>query len=679
MRPDGADAYRRDIDGLRCLAVVSVLLAHAEIPYAAGGFVGVDVFFVISGYLITGIITRALRDGGNSIVDFYERRARRILPALFVVMLATLAVAAAALSPGQFESLAGSAVAATLFASNIYFRQTGAGYFGADLHNAPLLHTWSLGVEEQFYIVVPFLLWLAHRRAPRLLAPLVGLVVALSFAWACYLLLRRDAASAFFLLPPRAWELGIGSLLALAPPPLPRGRTPRATIALLALAAILVPVMVYSEATPFPGPAALPPVLGAAGLIWVNREGGNPVRRLLSTRLFVGVGLISYSLYLWHWPVIVFPRVYLGALTPALSAVCLALSLVLATLSWRFVERPFRGRGALLPGRGALFGASAAAMGVMAAAGLAVVASAGFPGRLDATATAAFAAAEDLDPRSELCMKFNSDPFSPTCRIGAAGEGRADFLLWGDSHAAAALPGIDLAARKAGRTGYAATRPACAPLLDTLRIDQPMSERCARFGRSVIEALRGRDDIPLVILDARWQLATEGTDIGANRSQPSQPALLRDLTGALPSGDVSRNYAIFEAAFARTVDAITATGRKVVVLGAVPEVGWLVPDRVGYGLMHHLPPPAAPAPEQVAARMARSDELFRTYAAAGRIDYLPLFAAFCAESCAVVNAASTPLYRDDDHLSRTGSIERVGPVVLAAIRGAGQATARAEP
>lgn len=306
--------YRRDIDGLRALAIGSVLLAHAEIPFARGGFVGVDVFFVISGYLITRIILRGLETGSFSIFRFYENLARRLVPALLVVLLVTFILAAFALGPRQFDFFARSAMSAAAFVSNIWFWQAGSGYFDGDLRVAILLHTWSLGVEEQFYLIVPLLLCLVFRLAPRLLLSLLLLSVLASFCRATYLVSDFRAQAAFFLLPSRVWELGVGALLAVAPPEAPARGAVRAGIAQLALAAILIPVVFYSETTPFPGAMALPPVLGAAALIWINASGDNPVKRLMSTPLLVGIGLMSYSFYLWHWPVIVFARIYLGAM-----------------------------------------------------------------------------------------------------------------------------------------------------------------------------------------------------------------------------------------------------------------------------------------------------------------------------------------------------------------------------
>ena len=658
------NSYRADIDGLRCVAVVAVLLSHLDIAAVSGGFVGVDIFFVISGYLITRIIARELAGGEYSVLRFYERRARRILPALFAVLVATFAVAVVALGPPQFVSLARSAVATVGFVSNVWFWQSSSSYFGADVKLEPLLHTWSLGVEEQFYIIFPLLLWAAFRLARRRLAAIVAAVVALSFLASIYQVATGAAPAAFYLLPSRFWELGLGALLALSPPRVPAGRAMRDGLAWLAVAAILLPVALYDDAMPFPGLAALPPVLGSALLIWLHSAGETPVRRVLASRPFVAIGLISYSLYLWHWPVIVYAKVMFGPLTPATMLICATLSLGLAALSWRFVEQPFRGHGAWLATRPRILAASGAGIAATIAVAAVVLIGGGFPMRLAPSVAQAFAATDDQDPRSLGCMGAKQIG-AEECRIGAPGGGPADFLLWGDSHAAAAMPGVDRAAAALGRRGYFSAFPACAPLLGVYRADQRGGKACARFNGEVLQFLEGRDDMPLVILAGRWGFATEGTP---SPGEDAGPAILATVEGRLPSGEIADNAAIFDAALPETIAAIRATGRKVVVLGDVPEVGWSVPDSVGRALMHGVPLPPGPAASDVAQRASESDKAFRALETAGELTFLPLSPAFCRERCDVVGAGERPLYRDGHHLSRSGAIDRVTPLVSVVLR-----------
>ena len=358
--------YRPEIDGLRAVAVLPVIAYHAGLPGFAGGFVGVDVFFVISGYLITGILAGDLAEGRYSIARFYERRARRILPALFVVLAASVVAAHWLMMPPAFMDFAASVVAVVLFLSNMLFISE-VDYFAPAAEDVPLLHTWSLAVEEQFYILFPLILWgLWKLGRGRALAwgVLAITLISLAFSeWAW----RADPASSFYFLPSRAWELGAGALCALIPArPGPRLRQ---AMGLAGLAAILGSVTWLDRSFPFPSLWALLPVGGAVGVILAE---GTLAARLLSWRAAVGIGLISYSAYLWHNPVFVFARLALDAEPGRAVMLALAvLSLGLAALSWRYVEQPFRGRTPALPRRAQVFVASGLGIALFAGIGAA--------------------------------------------------------------------------------------------------------------------------------------------------------------------------------------------------------------------------------------------------------------------------------------------------------------------
>ncbi|MCF2906684.1 acyltransferase [Octadecabacter sp. CECT 8868] len=332
--------YRPEIDGLRSIAVIPVILFHGGFTLFSGGFVGVDVFFVISGYLITSIILKGLEDGSFSLMDFYARRCRRILPALFFIILVTLPFAWVWMLPLQFKDHAQSMVAVTVFASNILF-WIESGYFAPAAELKPLLHTWSLAVEEQYYVFFPLILmlfWLRSRVVSISLLALIFIASLLAAEWGW-----RNAPSAnFYLLPFRAWELMMGSLTAIWL--LRRGADARPNNALSAigLAMILASIFVYDGETPFPSLYALLPVAGTAMVIAFAGT-GTAVASLLSRKAFVGIGLISYSAYLWHQPLFAFARLADSAEPPHwLMATLAVASLGLAVLTWRFVERPFR-------------------------------------------------------------------------------------------------------------------------------------------------------------------------------------------------------------------------------------------------------------------------------------------------------------------------------------------------
>ncbi len=331
---------RADIDGLRALAVVPVVLYHFHVAPFGGGYVGVDVFFVISGFLITGLIHAEMRSGEYSLAAFYERRARRILPALFAVVAAAAVAALFLLFPADLRRFGESVAATALFVSNFDFWQQ-SGYFDAGAEAKPLLHTWSLAVEEQFYLLFPLLLGLFRSAGRRGLLLLAGGLALASFGFGLWAV-RAYPAMAFYLAPARVWELMLGAILALAEVPRPP-RWIAEALSLLGLALLAVAVFAFSPDTPMPGANALLPCLGAALLIYANGAGDTLAARGLSLRPMVFAGLISYSLYLWHWPVFVFARyLRVAPLGAAETLALIALSVGLAVLSWRFVERPFR-------------------------------------------------------------------------------------------------------------------------------------------------------------------------------------------------------------------------------------------------------------------------------------------------------------------------------------------------
>lgn len=338
--------YRPEIDGLRSVAVLPVILSHAGFKIFHGGFVGVDVFFVISGFLITSILLAETSQGRFSLLTFYERRARRILPALFVVMAACLPVAYWGMLPNEFKNFGQSLVATSLFANNVLLMVT-SGYWSLASEFKPLLHTWSLGVEEQFYILFPLLLMLCRRWRPAALMALFALLALCSLVaaeWGS----RAWPNAAFYLLPTRAWELLMGSMAAALPllrpqPVLSAGL--RQGLSLAGLAMIVVSVLTFDESVPSPSLLILLPTLGAV-LIIVCATPGTWVQRLLASKVPVTIGLISYSAYLWHQPLFAFARILEAeAPTPSLMLALSVLSLLLAYLSWRFIEAPFRTKG----------------------------------------------------------------------------------------------------------------------------------------------------------------------------------------------------------------------------------------------------------------------------------------------------------------------------------------------
>ncbi|WP_311030734.1 acyltransferase family protein [Mesorhizobium koreense] len=496
--------YRREIDGLRAVAVLPVILYHAGLGIFSGGFVGVDVFFVISGYLITTLIIADLEKGSYSIVAFYERRARRILPALFFVMLCCFPFAYAWMLPSQFADFGQSVAAVTTFVSNILFwRRT--NYFAPDSDLNPLLHTWSLAVEEQFYILFPILLLLLWRLGRRVLVFVVFALSLLSLGLAQWASSHATTANFyivtgnFYLLPSRGWELGAGALCAFVL----HGRAQPSNTILsgLGLASIIVSVFFYDDSIPFPSLYALLPVAGAS-LVILYAGSSTWIAHLLSTRVLVGIGLTSYSAYLWHQPLFAFARIRIEHPTQTMLAGLTVGTFALAWFSWRFIERPFRGRGRLVPSRTAIFGLSAAAGCVFLAAGLAGYFMHGLPGRI-APSGRSFAEL-GLDQRlrvndglDSVCVELTN---SPRCRNGS----HPKVVLWGDSYAMALAPA--LAADGLDQPFVQFTKPACSPVTDIAYIDKQhpskFSQGCIDFNDKVLSWIRNESDIDYVIMSS---------------------------------------------------------------------------------------------------------------------------------------------------------------------------------
>ena len=337
--------YRPEIDGLRAIAVMAVVLFHAGLG-VSGGFIGVDVFFVISGFLITSLIIKDLEAGKFTLANFWERRARRIIPAAVVLVFVVLAAGWFLLLPSDYAALGKSAAWHAAFAANIYFWRN-TNYFASAAEEQPLLHTWSLAVEEQFYLIVPLLLLALFRfpyfRSRGLLLALFLIGFAFSLALSIVVVPRMPAV-AFYLLPTRAWELLAGSIIAILPAA-SLSRIWREILCGIALITIVVPCFIYTKETPFPGLAALPPCLGTALFIWASGPASTSIQNstfniqnLLAARPVVFIGLISYSLYLWHWPLFAFSTYWaLDPLSLPYRLCLVAASFVLAILSWRFV------------------------------------------------------------------------------------------------------------------------------------------------------------------------------------------------------------------------------------------------------------------------------------------------------------------------------------------------------
>lgn len=544
-------SYRPEIDGLRAIAVLAVILFHAGFDWIGGGYIGVDVFFVISGYLITTILINDLAQQRFSLVGFYERRVRRILPALFFVMLVCIPFAWAWMLPSEMKDFSESLFAVGLFFSNIFFWAK-SGYFAPSAETMPLLHTWSLAVEEQFYLLFPVFLLLTWRLGRRNLFVLISLLALVSLAiseigW------RRDSVANFYLAHTRAWELLAGSIAAFTVQTRGVGRSDVLTT--VGLAAIIFSVFSFNENTPVPSVYALVPVAGTVLVILFGAP-QTLVARLLGTRVLVGLGLISYSAYLWHQPVFAFARIRLGENLPWTTYVVLiGLAFGLAVLSWKYVETPFRQPRKLIGNRVVLFSSSAVVIVCFCTIGALGRATWGFSGVTEQRQMFA-----DLEKRAEINHGMSTEcewrfNLSENCETSKEPK----VLLWGDSYAMHLAQGI--IASKPDIQFRQHTISSCSPILGYAGLnvkegrDFAWVENCHAFNNAVFNWLQGAETVEFVVLSSPFDWVEKEQIVG------------EDGRVLAPDPD------FLIAQFGETVAAIRSLGVGVVLVSPTPRSG----------------------------------------------------------------------------------------------------------
>ena len=598
--------YRADIDGLRALAIIPVVWFHSGLPGLPGGFTGVDTFFVISGYLITALIHREVQAGQFRFSRFYQRRVRRIAPALLLVLAATSITASLLLLPYEFDAFGRSVIASLLMVPNVHFWREG-GYFALGESITPLLHLWSLGVEEQFYLFFPVALIVAERLGK--VKPALLIVGILSLG-ACIIASNISPGASFYLLPTRAWELLAGSLLAVGAIRVPlaiKGPAAAIGVAMLAAAALLL-----NKSMVFPGWIAAIPVLGACLVIGGGER--TQVARLLSGSVPVLIGRISYSLYLWHWPIFVLMRHYrASAVLPiGWSIAGIVLAFLLAYCSYRWIEQPARRptvpfrKVAMVTGTAGVF---------LAGSALVATLTQGLPQRLPQEVVAFAALRNDRAPLAQSCLNTPLERVDVDCRMGSR-AGKATFLIWGDSHAAAMSEGI---AAGTGGSGVLAAMNTCAPVLEWVNPKLPGrdSQNCADRNRRIFEKLRADPAIGSVFLVGYW-----------------------------PSHQRAGGEAL-SIAIERTVRALQLSGKRVYIVAGTPEAA--------------ADPPWAAA---IHAHFSRPPTALRCQLPSVSTDgaiLIDISAGFCR------GEAAERLLVDSNHVSRHAGMSVIAPAVKASL------------
>lgn len=634
--------YRPDIDGLRALAVVPVILFHAGFQAFSGGFVGVDVFFVISGYLITGIILAELEQGKFSIVNFYERRARRILPALFFVMLCCIPFAWLWLLPQDMKSFSQSLVAVIAFLSNIFFWQT-SGYFDTSTELKPMLHTWSLSVEEQYYVFFPLFLIFAWRFGKKFIGAAIVLIAIVSLLAAEYFS-KSNPMVAFYLLPMRAWELMIGALVAFycTEHNINRHKHIHSQLGgLLGFVLICYSIFVYDKQTPFPSFYTLAPTMGAALIIAFNTK-HTVIGRLLGSKLFVGVGLISYSAYLWHQPLFsLFRHATSSKIDNNNAIILIAVVFFVSYISWLLVERPFR--------RSALFSSqkiwSVSLVGLVAFLCLGTFGhfTDGFKNRFPISVYENYEVAKEMSSRSNTIGYKIAKP---------------TWVLLGDSHANSLQESFGNLLNDSRQSAVVMTVDGCPPALNLKRHDMQMGTSCEDNYKRAISMIKS-EGITSAFVVSRFALYANsvrfdneegGVEIGATTE------VIYDHVKQAGIRPVNARYNSVIEEMLAYIKILSDSGVKVFVLTSIPEVGWDVPNEYLKRSIRMDNFSEIKTSYEVYVRRNRPLlGFYESLRVMPNVKLIDSAKAMCDDKYCYAVKSGTPYYSDSNHLNRSGA------------------------
>lgn len=608
--------YKPEIDGLRSVAVLSVLVFHLGSPYITGGFTGVDIFFVISGYLITDIINRGMQDNNFSIVNFYRRRALRILPPLIVVLLAVTILASFVFLPEEIKDYGKSVLWTALFSSNIFFFKE-IDYFNPEAKFNPLLHTWSLAVEEQFYIVVPILFYICYRFFRPHVKIIFVFSVLISFILSVLLVFISQKAT-FYLLPTRYWEMGLGSLIALYGLHQRFHGKAADAVSVVGIVFLLASLFLLTENVPFPGPAAILPTVGACCIIMAGRNG--IAGRWLSRPTPVFIGKISYSLYLWHWPLIVFYRLLYAPEIAFLPGLLIAvMSMLLAFVSYHIVETPLRRIPSRI-GNFQVLGGAAVSLVALIATGVLLQK---FSNRINdyPPEVMRLAAFDEYDNTPEAQQQYRRDQcfitsgtpggssaFRRDICLADKQDGKQKYLLIGDSQAAHLWEALQSA--RADVDLMQATASGCKPTIET-----DGERRCVNLMKSVLEDFITPQTVDTVVFSARWQ-------------EEDLPAL------------------------EKTIQELRRRGiKKIVVLGPTVEYAQSAPlilARIAWGGDGRLS-------DYRVDQRSELDEMMQAFADKNKVEYISLYKTVCPDNNCIDTINGVPIQSDYGHFTNLGS------------------------
>lgn len=623
-----------------------MIFFHAGLHVFQGGFIGVDVFFVISGYLITNIILSEMEDSTFSLVHFYERRIKRILPALFFIILASSCVGWFVLPPKEFMDFGDSVSAVGLFSSNILFWQK-SGYFDTAAELKPLLHTWSLAVEEQFYIGFPLLLLIINRYAKSFLGHILGILFFVSLGLS-YWGSHHATVAAFYLLPTRAWELilgaGIASLHVHGQLNTEFSPIQKQLLSSLGLLCILLSVFIFNEKTPFPSFYALLPTIGA-GLVIIFSAQGTFVYSLLSNRIAVGIGLISYSLYLWHQPLLALARHYElldFSYTDLITLVFLLFPI--SFLSWKYIEKPFRRKNFI--GRRLLFSLAFLCSSVMVSWGAYINYKDGLYNRFDGVVADVYKSMEDRSSLKDIVG--NPDNIS--------------MALIGDSHANMLIDSLDTALGEIGMGMRVLTKAGCPPITNIYRHDIPDSaDECNRHNLKVYQNIIGAPEIEYVVVLARYPLYLEFSRFDNQEGGKELGGTDKVIFDSLQYSHVIRSdqerFTFLREQFLTDFSRLHKAGKKLVLIYPIPEVGWDTPKYLANLIVRkNYKDDVSTSLETYLQRSQSSYAVLDEFASSNSNVYKVLPQdAFCDAKRCYGSIDQHPLYLDSNHINNSGA------------------------
>lgn len=583
--------YRSEIDGLRALAVLAVIFYHASFSFFGhypfqGGFIGVDIFFVISGYLITLILLKEVKMNLYSFARFYERRARRILPTLFFVMLFSYPIAWVCMFPDAFKEYVLSLIASTLFVSNFFFWHLD-GYTSQAAPLSPFLHTWSLAVEEQFYIIFPVLLYFLRNATKKKMLVIFSVLFLLSFLFSLWAN-QKYVNTCFFLLPGRSWELLAGCIMAtseLNNPPKSRHNL-NTLMCLIGFTLISIGIIFLNDHLPYPGTLTLLPVIGTMLLIRFSGKVNDPVSKLLRSSCMVSVGLISYSLYLWHQPIFAFVRILsINELNNYDKGLCIALTFIFSIFTWFIVETLFRDKQKI--NKTILWGTLSFATSVILTSSLVIVVKNGIPQRFDNFPSFVLNDTPKKFPgikdgKGEYC--HNRDP-DHACIFD---NSNGNLVILGDSHARVFSENLYPFALKNNLGFVELTQSGCAFLPDTnLYIDGKKDSVCtSEYQNKRVQVLSKLNPSIIIIHAGRLPMYLSGTGFNNGEGGTEIVQSYKTIPVSLSTNNISEIEAITHS-LKSTIDQLITHGHRIVLIYPVPEVGWIVPQTVAKLVSRH--------------------------------------------------------------------------------------------